>query len=157
MRRDGADAGSAIAWIDPVALDAAAATLAKERTEKARGQAADEAAAQDAAAEQRRAQLAAERAEATACSADWTQCSNYSLICERDELIKQARSLLEEANSPLFGQIKVLKMWNNSANPNATSKNQCMASMMTSRGEMTAFYGWSRVQGETFIAARAEF
>jgi hypothetical protein len=157
LRRDSVDAGSAITWIDPAALDAAAAALAEERAEKTHRQAVDDAAVQAAAAEQRRVQLAAERAAAAACSADWTQCSDYSRVCERDDLIRQARSLLEEASSPLFGQIKVLKMWNNRANPNAAPKNQCMASMMTSRGEMTAFYGWSRVQGETFIAARAEF
>jgi flagellar biosynthesis GTPase FlhF len=153
---------------DQARRDAEAAAAAK--------QAAEAQAKEAEAAEAAKQATAAQEAEAEqACSYDFTQCQDLSIACKSDDLTVQVKPLLEQMESPLLGHIKVLNMWDYKRNPAyATSgdgngddvsaiisnamadrTNQCMASMVTDRGEMTAYYGWKHIHGDVYISVRA--
>ena len=148
---------------------AAAAQAAQRIAEQQARERAEAAAAAKQAAEQQVREEAAEAEAMKACETDFMQCRDDFIACKNDDLTSQVKPLIEKSTSPLFGQIAVLKMWDFKENPSygaASSENtlhevladrehQCMASMITSRGEMTAYYGWKRIQGDTYISVAA--
>src|SRR5271166_697777 len=184
LRRDGINPGIVLAWFSPVSLSKASAALARARAdqaaadeaarvaaEKARAdQAAADVAARVAAEKDRAARRAADAAEreaedraarnrqeqkAAACAEDVTEC-DPSIACKMSILTNEAKSLLEGSHNALLGEIKVLQLYEPGENPHADLGNQCIASVVTSRGEMKLVYGWKVINGHSYISAHVE-
>ena len=166
LRRDGVNPGTVLAWVSPADMAKASEALAKEHA----GQATADEAARVAAEKDRAARSAADAAErdakdraarerqaqrTAACAEDVTGCDPL-MVCKTPVLTDQARSLLEASHDPLFGEIKVLQLYEPGQNPLADPGNQCIASVVTSRGEMKLVYGWKIINGQTYVSAHAE-
>ncbi len=162
LRRDGINPGTVLTWVSPVDLSNASEALAKERA----GQAVADEAARIAAEKDRAARSAADAAEAraarerqaqkaAACAEDVTGCDPL-IVCKMPVLTDQAKTLLEGSHNALLGEIRVLQLYDPGQNPLAGPGNQCIASVVTSRGEMKLVYGWKVINGHSYVLAHAE-
>ena len=99
--------------------------------------------------------------------------------CDNGGLTSQAKGLIDGGSSPLFGKVSILKAINYRQNPAygqsakgftqhggmsqkgiqeemfVDRKHQCAADVITSRGEMTMYYGWKTIDGSVYIEAMA--
>jgi len=102
-----------------------------------------------------------------------------TVTCDNTSLTNQAKGLIESSTSPLLGRVSILKATNFRQNPSfgkqergftqygkmspkeiredmlGDRKHQCAADLITSRGEMTMYYGWKTIDGSIYIESLA--